>query len=138
MSLEELISIERIENYRKSRIKETYSVDELNLSSLFIEVVDKVEKSNLPLLDMHILLYSLKFIPFTNEVEGLEIFETLKECMNYELHGKSSQWCCKRIAHELEKLCNLIAYDYLIEGSLIVYYNYEIEWDLSVSIIPPS
>jgi hypothetical protein len=137
MSLEELISIERIENYNKSRIKETYSVDELNLSNLFVEVVDKVEKNILPILNMHILLYSLKFIPFTNEVKGLEIFEALKECMNYGHHRNSSQWCCKRIVHDLEKLCELIAYDYLIEGSLIVYYDYEIEWDLSVSIIPP-
>lgn len=138
MSLEELVSIERIENYNKSRIKETYSVYELTLSSLFTEVVDKVEKSILPILDIHILLYSLKFIPFTNEVKGLEVFEALKECMNYELHRNSPQWCCKRINHELEKLCDLIAYDYLIEGSLIVYYDYEIEWDLSVSLIPPS
>ena len=138
MSLEELISIERIENYKKSRIKETYSVYELNLSRLFVEVVDEVEKDNLPILDMYILLYSLKFVPFTDEAKGLEIFEALKGCMNYELYGKSSQWSCKKIAHELEKLCGLIAYDYLIEGSLIVYYDYDIEWDLSVFILPPS
>ena len=53
MSLEELISIERIENYKKSRIKETYSVDELKLSRLFVEVVDEVEKNILPVIDIY-------------------------------------------------------------------------------------
>lgn len=138
MSLEELISIERIENYKKSRIKETYSVYELNLSRLFVEVVDEVEKDILPILDMYILLYSLKFVPFTDEAKGLEIFEALREYMDNALYGKSSQWSCKKIAHALERLCGLIAYDYLIEGSLIVYYDYKIEWDLSVFILPPS
>ena len=133
MSLEELISLERIENYEKSRIKETYLVYELNLSRLFVEVVDEVKKDILPILDMY-----MKFVPFTDEAKGLEIFEALKGCMNYELYGKSSQWSCKKIAHELEKLCGLIAYDYHIEGSLIVYYDYDIEWDLSVFILPPS
>ncbi|MFX0030536.1 MAG: hypothetical protein ACFE8B_15095 [Candidatus Hermodarchaeota archaeon] len=32
----------------------------------------------------------------------------------------------------------MIGYEYFIEGSLIVYHNYEIEWGLSVSISPPS
>jgi hypothetical protein len=103
-----------------------------------VEVVDKLEKNILPILNMHILLYSLKFIPFTNETKGIEIFESLKEFMSYELHENTSQRCCKRIAHELEKLSQLITYDFLIEGSLIVYHDYEIEWDLIVSIIPPS
>lgn len=138
MSLEELISLERFENYKKSRIKETYSVYELKLSSLFVEVVDEVEKYILPILDIYILLYCLKFVPFTDEAKGLEILEALKECMNYELYGKSSQWSCKKIANELQKLCGLIAYDYLIEGSLIVYHDYKIERDLGVFILPPS
>ena len=138
MSLEELISLEGIENYEKSRIKETHSVDELKLSRLFVEVVDEVEKNILPVIDIYILLYSLKFIPFTDEVKGLEILEVLKGCVNYDLSGKSLQWSCKKIANELEKLCGLIVYDYLIEGSLIVYHDYKIEWDLGVFILPPS
>lgn len=138
MSLEELISLERIEYYDRSRIKETYSVYKLTLSKLFNEVLDEVERSILPILDMKILLYTLEYVPFTIEVKGLHILEGLNECMKLQLYAKSSQWSCKAIGNELKKLYRLIAYDYLIEGSLIVYHDYKIEWDLSVFILPPS
>jgi len=138
MSLEELISLERIENFNKKRLKETYMVYNLPLSKLFVELLDKLKRDILPILDMHILLYSLKFIPFTDEAEGVGIFEALKGCLEKKVYGKSTQWTCTKIYDNLEKLCELVVYEYFIEGSLFVYQDYEIEWDLSVCISPPS
>lgn len=138
MSLEELVSLERIENFNNIRLKETYLVYNLPLSKLFVEVLDELKKDIVPILDIHILLYSLKSIPFTNEAEGLEAFEVLKACMKKVLYGSSVQGTSIQICKNLEKLCELIVYEYFIEGSLIVYHDYEIEWDLSVCISPPS
>ena len=66
MSLDELISIERVE-FERSRIQETYSVDNLLLSRLFEELITEVKKDILPILDMYILLQALQSVPFTDE-----------------------------------------------------------------------
>jgi hypothetical protein len=136
MSLEELISLERIENFNKKRLKETYLVFNLNLSKLFVEVLDELKRDNLPVLDICILLYSLKSVPFIDEAEGIRLFETLKKRFGEELFGMSAQWKCRELCEKLEKISTLITYEYFIEGSLIVYQDYEIEWDLSVHISP--
>ncbi|MBY8990137.1 MAG: hypothetical protein KGD58_05240 [Candidatus Lokiarchaeota archaeon] len=138
MSLEELVSLERIENFNNIRLKETYLVYNLPLSKLFVEVLEELKKDIFPVLDIHILLYSLRFVPFTDEAEGLEAFKALKACLDKDLYGSPVQWTSTKICNNLEKLCELIVYEYFIEGSLIVYHNYEIEWDLSVCISPPS
>lgn len=138
MSLEELISLERIENFNNIRLKETYLVYNLPLSKLFVEVLDELKRNHIPILDIHILLYSLRNVPFTDEAEGLEASEALKACMEKELYGKPVQWTCMNMCNNIEKLCELIVYEYFIEGSLMVYQDYEIEWDLTVSISPPS
>jgi hypothetical protein len=138
MSLEELVSLERIENFCNIRLKETYLLYKLPLSKLFVEIIDELNRDILPVLDMHILLYSLKFVPFINETAGIEALETLKACIDNEFYGKSAQWTCKKIIDYLEKISLLIVYEYFIEGSLIIYQDYEIEWDLIVSISPPT
>ncbi len=136
MSLEELISIERVElQATKERLKETYVVERLKLSKLFEEILKEVKKDILPLLDIEILLYVLKSVPFTNEVRGVQILEALNECLDYELYGKVGEWSCKTVANKLGQLKNLVLYDYLIEGSLIIYHSKDLEWDLKVSFI---
>jgi len=132
MSLDELISIERVE-FERSRIQETYSVDNLLLSRLFEELIKEVKKDILPILDMYVLLHALQSVPFTNEVKGIEIIEILSIWMNEELYGKEVK--CSEIAKILGELKELILYDYLIEGSLTVYHDYYIEWDIEVSLL---
>jgi len=134
MSLDELISIERVElGFEGSRIQETYLVDKLLLSRLLEELITEVKKEILPILDIHILLKALQSIPFTDEVKGIEIAETLSKWMNEELYGKEVE--CNEIAKILGELNELILYDYVIEGSLTVYHDYHIDWGLEVSIL---
>jgi len=132
MSLDELISIERVE-FERSRIQETYSVDNLLLSRLFEELITEVKKDILPILDMYILLQALQSVPFTDEVKGIEITETLSKWMNEELYGKEVK--CSEIVKILGELNELILYDYVIGGSLTVYHDYHIDWDLEVFLL---
>jgi len=138
MSLEELISLERIEISESKRLKETYLVYNLSLSKLFIAVLDNLQKEIINLIDMHILLYSLRYVPFVDEAVGLKILEALNDCLADELHEKSVQWVCMNISNMLNKLCELIICEYHIEGSLVVFQDLEIDWDLCVSISSPS
>ena len=135
MSLDELISIERVEfETSKERIQETYVIADLSMSKLFKEILKEVKKDILPLLDIKILLYALKSVPFTDEVEGVNITESLNYCMLNQLYGKTPEWNCKTIGSKLKKLKNSVVYDYSIEGSLKLFYDNRIEWDLMVSI----
>ena len=131
MSLEELISIERIET-ATSRLQETYAIDDLLLSRLFRELSSELKKDILPILDMHILLYALTAVPFIDEVEGIKISEELRDCVNNELFGKGM--ACRYISRQLDKLQDLILYDYQIEGSFIVYHDYQIDWYLDIHL----
>ena len=136
MSLEELISIERVElDLTKERLREIYDVSNLKLSKLFNEILREVRRGIIPLLDVEILIYSLESVPFSNEAKGLQLHEALKNCLENELYGKSSEWTCNLIADKLQKLMNLISYDYTIEGSAIVYSSNRPDWDLRVSLI---
>jgi len=55
MSLDELISIERVEfEFERSRIQETYSVNSLLLSKLLEELITETKKDILPILDIYI------------------------------------------------------------------------------------
>jgi len=57
MSLDELISIERVEiETTKTRIQETYVIADLTLSKLFKEILREVKEDILPLLDIQIFL----------------------------------------------------------------------------------
>ncbi|MHA1933057.1 MAG: hypothetical protein ACW96X_10975, partial [Promethearchaeota archaeon] len=119
MSLDELISIERVEFERsKERIQETYVIADLKLSKLFVEVIHEIDLDILPLLDIKILLYVLNSVPFTNEAEGVNIVEGLKGCIENQLYGKSPEWKCIIIANEIKRLRSLVKYDYVVEGSL--------------------
>jgi len=136
MSLEELISIERVELYStKERIQETYAVSFLLLSKLFKEISIEVKKDILPLLDIKLLLQVLRDVPFVNEAEGVVFLENLNNCLENELYGISGEWACKVIKSQVEKLKDLVLYDYVIEGSFTVYLLGKIKWDLYVSLL---
>lgn len=105
----------------------------LESSKLFTEVLREVKMDILPIRDIEILLYALRSVPFTNE--GVCIIESLTGCMKYQLYGKSGSWNCRVIASRLQKLRDLIMYDYIIEGSLIIYSNNQIKWDLDILFI---
>ena len=136
MSLDELISIERVEfQTTKERIQETYVVTNLLLSKLFEEILQELEMDILPILDVKILAYSLRSVPFTMEAEGVDVLESFNECMDSQLYGRSHRWNCNVISTKIKRLQQLVLWDYEIEGSLKVYYDNRIEWDLGVSII---
>ena len=135
MSLDELISIERVEfETSKERIQETYVVNTLPLSKLFMEVLLEINQDILPILNIKILLYALRSIHLTDEVEGLELLKSLNDCIENQLYGKSNEWDCKAISTRIKELRQLVLYDYIIEGSLKLYHDNQILWDIGVSI----
>ena len=82
---------------------------------------------------MHILLYALTVVPFTDEAKGIKISEDLRKYVNNELFGK--EITCKYIGKQIQKLQNLIHYEYQIEGSLVVYHDYHFDWYLDVHLL---
>ena len=54
--------------------------------------------------------------------------------MEKQLHATHSKWNCKVILNDLKRLKKLVLYDYEINGSLIVYEDGEIFWDVIISI----
>ena len=134
MSLENLISIERVEfEETRERIQETFFVTDLTLLKLFREVLKEVKIDILPILNMKILLYALNSVPLTEELEF--VLESLNHCMEYQLYGESDKWSCNTIATKIQELRNAILYDYSIEGSLNLYSDYHVKWNLEVSFI---
>ncbi len=137
MALEELIMLETISVDSEVNVKSTYTIINMKLTKLFDEVLTEVEKGILPLLEMHILLYSLRNVAFVDEIESNIILLELKECINQQLYGRDRQWSCNAILNKLECLSVLIAHDIIINGSLICQLDREIEWDLYPPIYNP-
>lgn len=88
----------------------------------------------LPILSVKILLYTLRSVPFTNDAEGVRIVESLSKYVDLHSDKKPNRCNCKTIVSKLEAIIDLIHYDYIIEGSLIMYYSNQMIWDLNVSI----
>ncbi|MHA2180624.1 MAG: hypothetical protein ACXAAH_04280 [Promethearchaeota archaeon] len=136
MSLDEMISIERVEfQTTKERIQETYVIADLTLSKLFEEIFNDLERDILPLLNIEIFLKVIESVPFTDESIGICISEGIRGCVESQRYGKSLEWNCKIIVTKLNRLRNLILYDYSIEGSLTLSYTGKIGWDLVVSFL---
>ncbi len=136
MSLEELVSIERVEvQSTKQPIRETYAVTDLKLSKLFEEILYELNRDLFPVFDMRVLLYSLKSVPFTSEGEAINIIDSLESCLEFELYGKVNDWNCRAIIFRIEKLYAMILYDYVIEGSVTLFFSNQPEWDIRVSLI---
>jgi len=62
----------------------------MKLSILFDEVINEVEKGILPILEMSILVYTLKSVVFSIEIEGNRIFFELCKCLNQQLYASDS------------------------------------------------
>ncbi|KKN47884.1 hypothetical protein LCGC14_0658620, partial [marine sediment metagenome] len=59
----------------------------------------------------------------------------LKSCLEFKLYRKLKDWNCKAIVAQLETLYAMILYDYVIEGSVTLFFFNEPEWDLRASMI---
>lgn len=138
MALEELIPLEKIICVTlKTKLKATYTIINMKLTTLFDEVVTEVEKGILAILEIRILLHTIKNVAFSNEIEGNKILFELNECMNHQLYTYDSQWSCSAILDKLKALYKLIVHNIIINGSLIWHMNEKIEWDLYPLIYSP-
>ena len=136
MSLEELICIETVQSSTANiELQSTYSIINLRMSTLFENVIRELEKGIITLLETHILLYSPRNVPFSDAIKGINLLDALTVCMEKQLYTTHSKWNCKVILNDLRRLKKLVLYDYEINGSLIVYEDGEIFWDVIVSII---
>ena len=136
MSLEELICIETVQSSTANiELQATYSIINLRVSILFEEVLKELERSILPILETRVLLYALRNEPFSNKLKGINLIDALTVCMEKQLYATHSKWTCNVILKDLKKLQKLALYEYEINGSLIVYNDGEIFWDVIISII---
>lgn len=98
-------------------------------------MLKELEKGILPILETRILLHCLRNVPFLNEIKGINLLDALNVCMEEQLYTSHTKWSCKVILKDILRLQKLVPYDYDINGSLIIYDNWEIFWDLDVSIV---
>ena len=54
--------------------------------------------------------------------------------MENHWYSITKTWNCKSITTELKKLQKFVINEYKISGSIIIYDDYYIQWDLNVSI----
>ncbi|MFX1306230.1 MAG: hypothetical protein ACFFDG_05355, partial [Promethearchaeota archaeon] len=108
---------------------------DLTLSKLLKGIIKDCKRGIIDILDISILLYSLKFVPFTNEDKGMKLQEELTECITNQLYSTSANWNAKQFIRKIQQLQDLILWDYSINGSLVLYNNRDITWDLDISFI---
>ena len=89
----------------------------------------------IPILETRLLLHSLIYIPFINENEGTQILKDLTNCMENHWYSLKNTWNCKSIITELKKLQRFVLNDFIISGSIVIYDDDFIQWDLNVSIV---
>lgn len=130
MSCDEIVCIENIVD-----IQATYSVIDLKLSKLIVKILEEMRKGFTPILEILLLLHSLKFVPFTDEKKGGEILYKLIKCMSNQLYLTPSKWTIAYMMKKMLKLQKLILWEYIINGSLIMRDDNEIRWDMEVSFM---
>ena len=130
MSCEEIICIENIVN-----IQATYYIMNLRLSDLIEDILTEIQEGFLPLLEIRIFLHSLKDVPFTNEDKGQQILDKMDECMENQLYLRQAEWTTDKIMKNIMALQRLILWDYMITGSIVVYSDNEIQWDVNITFI---
>ena len=136
MSLEELICIETVQSSTANiELQATYSIINLKVSILFEDVLKELEGGILPILETRVLLYTLRNEPFSSELKGINLLDALIICMERQLYATHSKWTSNVILKDLKKLQKLVLYEYEINGSLIVYDDGEIFWDVIISMI---
>ncbi|MFX0000975.1 MAG: hypothetical protein ACFE9Q_12305 [Candidatus Hodarchaeota archaeon] len=130
ISLEELVFLENIIDIRAN-----YYVINLKLSKLFKEILKDGKNGIIPILETKMLLHSLINVPFRIENKGLQILKDLTNCMENHWYSSKNTWNCKSIFIQLKKLQNFVLNDYLISGSIVIYNDDYIQWDLNISIL---
>ena len=133
MALVELIPLEDVicEN-SKVNLKTTYTIINMKLTKLFEEVIPKVEKGILPILEMRILVHTLKDVVFSDEMVGNRFLFELCKCLH-----QNDQWSYETILIILKIIRDLITHNLIINGSLINYMDEKIDWDLDPPICEP-
>ncbi|MFX1569845.1 MAG: hypothetical protein ACFFCV_15945 [Promethearchaeota archaeon] len=130
MNCQEIVCIEKIVD-----LQATYSVLNLSLSNLIEEILGDLKDRFIPILEIQVLLHSLKSVPFTDELKGKLILSKLTSCMKNLLNLTKSKWTSTIIMHYILKLQKLILRDYDINGSLVIYNDNDIRWDIDVSFL---
>lgn len=130
MSLEEIVCIENVVDFQA-----TYFILDLKVSRLIEMICREIMNGVLPILNTRILLHTLKSAPFTDEVRGVQILDELIECMEERLYLHNPEWTIEKIMKNVLRLERLILWNYIIEGSLVVYINNEITWDSEIKFI---
>jgi len=125
MSCDEIVCIENVVD-----IQATYCIINLSLSDLIDEILQEAKKGFIQILELRILLQSLKFVPFTEERKGEQLLSELIEHIEDQ-----TEWNITYIVKKVVLLQQLILWDYIINGSLIIYHNNEIKWDIDVAFI---
>lgn len=129
-SLKELICLENIVNTQS-----TYLIIGLKLSKLFKEILKIKKKEVIPALETRLLLQILTNIHFSNEKKGTQILKDLTNCFENHWYSLQDTWNNKTIISEVKTLNKLTLCDYEINGSLIIYNDEYIHWDLKISML---
>ena len=104
------------------------------MSKLVKQILKEGKKGAIPILETRLLLHSFIDIPFLNENEGTQILKDLTNCMENHWYSLNDIWNFKSLISGIRKLHRLILYDYTISGSLIIYADDYIYWDLKISM----
>lgn len=107
----------------------------MNLSKLIKQILKEGKHGIIPILETRILLHSFLDIPFLKENEGTQILKDLTNCMENHWYSLKDTWNCKSLISGIRKLYRLVLYDYIVSGSLIIYDDDYIYWDLKISMI---
>jgi hypothetical protein len=110
----------------------TYLIINLNLSKLFSEILKRGRKGVISILETRLLLRSLIYIPFLNDFESIQILKDLTNCFENHWYSRKDTWNCKSIITELKKLQKYVVLDYTLSGSIIIYDDDYIQWNLNM------
>jgi len=130
MSCQEIMCIENIID-----LQATYSVLSLSLSNLIEEILEELKKGIIPILEIRVFLQSLKSVTLTDEAKGELLLNALITYMNELIFLEQSMWTPTKIMKYILKLQNLILWDYHISGSLVIYNDNNIKWDMDVCFV---
>ena len=109
----------------------TYYVDNLKLSTLLLEIIEEATKNILDLPKIKILTYTLTHIPLIRQEQVVQIFDNVIKCL------QSQRFSMFRLGNFIE-LREVLAIDYEINGSFIIFEDGETEWYLDISILLPN
>ncbi|MFW9989747.1 MAG: hypothetical protein ACFFC3_13925 [Candidatus Odinarchaeota archaeon] len=119
---DEIIAIEEIIG-----LQTTYSILDLELSTLISNIIYTCKQHRFNILDLEVFFHSLRDIPFTDENLALKLYGELEKCTKEKAYSHFKK--------KIKKLRSLIKGKYIIEGSLTMYSDNKIRWDTRVSFM---